>query len=292
MIEFLHILLHSLLDSLKIFVVIFLFYILLSFFEAKISNVLQKSKKVSPIIGSAIGLIPQCGVSVIASDLYLKKHITIGTLVAIFISCSDEALPILFSKIELIPSALLLILIKFIIGFIVGFTLDKILTKRKEEISSHHEHCHHHHEVIKGCCHHEINNEKDNKWKSHLLHPLIHSLKLLIYIFIVTCIFETIIHFIGEDAISTFLTQNKYLSPLLTTLLGLIPNCASSVIISDLYVLNAIPFGAVLSGLIMNSGLGTIYLLKNKDHRKDTLLIYGILFIVSLLSGYVALLVG
>ena len=93
MIEFLHILLHSLLDSLKIFVVIFLFYILLSFFEAKISNVLQKSKKVSPIIGSAIGLIPQCGVSVIASDLYLKKHITIGTLVAIFISCSDEALP-------------------------------------------------------------------------------------------------------------------------------------------------------------------------------------------------------
>ena len=285
-------LLHSLLDSLKIFVVVFLFYIILSFFESKISHVLEKSKKISPLIGSATGLIPQCGVSVIASDLYLKKHITMGTLVAIFISCSDEALPILFSDINLIPSTLLLIAIKFIVGFVVGFTLDLILSNTKKEVKEHHHHCHHEHEVIKGCCHHDINNDHENKWKIHLLHPLLHSLKLLAYIFVITFIFELLIHFIGEENISLFLQSNKFLAPLFTTLLGLIPNCASSVIIADLYILQAIPFGAVLSGLIMNSGLGTIYLLKNKHHRKDTLVIYIILFLVSLISGYIALIIG
>lgn len=288
----LELILHSLIDSLKIFIVIFLFYILLSFFESKISKILEKSKKISPLVGAASGLIPQCGVSIIASDLYLKKHITMGALVAIFISCSDEALPILFSDINLIPSTLLLIAIKFCIGFIVGFTLDLILSYTKKEVKEHHHHCHHEHEVIKGCCHHDINNENENKWKIHLLHPLLHSLKLLIYIFIITFIFELLIHLIGEENIALFLQSNKYLAPLFTTLLGLIPNCASSVIIADLYILQAIPFGAVLSGLIMNSGLGTIYLLKNKNHRKDTLIIYGILFVVSLISGYIALIIG
>lgn len=282
----LEVFLDSLLDSLKIIVIVFLFYFLLSFFEAKLSSLLEKNKKVSPFLGALFGLIPQCGFSVVASDLYLKRHITIGTIVAIFIACNDEALPILLSNINKLPLALCLILTKFIIAFIVGFILDAILSRNKLDVVHHHEHCSHEKEIKTGCCHHQINNENENPWHAHLFHPLIHSLKIFIYVFCITFAFGMLFYFIGEENIINFLSQNKYLSPLLTTLIGLIPNCASSVVIADLFLLDAIPFGACLSGLMVNAGLGTFILLKDKEHRKETILIFAILIIVSLLSGY------
>ncbi len=279
-------------DSLIIFIVVFAFYILLSFFESKLSSLLEKNKKVSPILGSAFGLIPQCGVSIIASDLYLKNHITMGTLVAIFISCSDEALPILFSSSKHFFYILLLLIIKFVVGFIVGFTLDLVLSKQKNEVKEHHNHCHHEKEIHIGCCHHQIDNEEENKWHLHLIHPLLHSLKLLLYIFIINLIFGLLIYFVGEETINTFLSQNTFLAPLFSSIIGFIPNCASSVIISKLYILEALPFGGLVSGLIMNAGLGTIYLIKDKEHKKDTLLILGILFIVSNIVGYLCLFIS
>lgn len=283
--------LDALLDSFKIFIVVFIFYILLSFFEAKLSTLLEKNKKVSPILGSAFGLIPQCGVSVIASDLYLKNHITMGTLVAIFISCSDEALPILFSSGKKIIYIILLLIIKFIIGFIVGFTIDLILTKKKEEVKHHHDHCHHEKEIHIGCCHHQIDNEEEDKLHNHLIHPLLHSLKLFLYIFIINLIFGFIVFTIGEEAFTSFLVQNKYLTPLFSSIVGLIPNCASSVIIAELFIIDALPFGGLIAGLIMNAGLGTVYIIKDKNHKKDTLVIFIILFIVSNIVGYLSLLV-
>lgn len=276
----------SLLDSLKILLIVFIFNLILSFFEAHISSLFEKNKKLSPLFGSLIGLIPQCGFSVLASDLYLKRHITIGTLIAVFISCSDEALPILFTSINKLPYAFLLIGLKFILGFIVGFLVDVIYTNSKKEVHDHQEHCHHHKEIQKGCCHHEINNENEKPLHAHLLHPLIHSLKIFIYVFIITFIFGIILYYIGEENVINFLTNNKYLSPLFSIIIGLIPNCASSVLIANLYILNAIPFSACLSGLMVNAGLGTFLLLKNKGHRKDALIIFGILILASLLAGY------
>lgn len=288
----LEIFLDTLIDSLKILGIVFVFYLVLSFFEAKLSSLLEKNKKISPFLGALFGLIPQCGFSVIASDLFLKRHITIGTLIAIFISCSDEALPILLSNPNKILSVLPLIITKFIIAFVVGFIIDTIWIKNKNEVHDHHHDCHHEKEIKIGCCHHEINNEKENPWHAHLFHPLLHSLKIFLYVFIVTFLFGLLYFYIGEDSIKAFLTQHKYLSPLICTLLGLIPNCAGSVIIADLYILEAIDFGACLAGLIANAGLGTFILLKDKDHRKEVIVILSILIVVSLISGYISLLLS
>lgn len=118
------------------------------------------------------------------------------------------------------------------------------------------------------------------------MHPLIHSLKIFAYVFVINMIFGMLIYYVGEDNIASFINQNKYWSPLFTCLVGLIPNCASSVIITNMYLLDEISFGATLSGLIVNAGLGIMVLLKNKNAIKDTLIIIGILLFVGLLAGY------
>ena len=281
----------SLLDSLKIVLVVFIFNIIFSFFEAKLSSLLEKNKKVSPFLGALFGMVPQCGFSIIASDLYLKKHITIGTIIAIFIACNDEALPILFTATDRIWQVILLIVCKFVLGFAVGFLVDCIFSKNKKDVKEHYKHCEHTPEIHHGCCHHEIDNEKESFLHSHILHPLIHSLKIFIYIFVINMLFGALIYFIGEDSIVNFLTQNKYLSPLFAIIIGLIPNCASSVLIANLFVLNALPFGACLSGLIVNAGLGSIYILKSKEHRKDFFIIIGFLIMTALIAGYLGLLI-
>ena len=282
-----HVLLHALFDSLKILAVVFIFNILLSFFEAKITKFFAKKHNTNPLTGALFGLIPQCGVSVVGADLYVKSHITMGSVVAMFIACSDEAIPIILSEPSKALSVLPLLLLKLIIGFMVGFLVDFIYRKSKERVSKHHHHCTHEEEVKIGCCHHEINSSEEDKVHKHLLHPLIHSLKLFIYIFAINLLFGSIIYFIGEQTFVDILNNNKYFTPLYATLIGLIPNCASSVIITDLYILGNLTFGATLAGLISNSGLGLLVLMKNKKMIKKTMVIIGILVLASLVSGYI-----
>ncbi len=279
------ILLDSLLDSLKILVVVLIFNIIISFIENKLTEKITKNEKVSPIIGAAFGLIPQCGFSVVASDLYTKNHITMGTLVAVFISCSDESLPIMLSDLSKAYMVLPLILIKFILGFLIGYLIDFIY-RTKREVKEHLEHCEHEEEVHIGCCHHHIDDKEENKWHEHLIHPLVHSLKIFVYVFIINAIFGTIIYYIGEDAVKTFLENNKYFAPLYSVLIGLIPNCASSVILTELFIEGNLSFGACMSGLIVNAGLGTIVLFKNKEFIKKAFIIIAILIIVAIITGY------
>ena len=282
----LHILTHSVIDSLIVFAVVFAIYVLLSFVEVKIAKVISKDSKLSPLFGSLFGLIPQCGVSVVASDLYLKKHITMGTIVAIFLSCSDEAIPLLLgSASEKALAVIPLMIIKFVVGFITGFVIDMIV-RDKNEVHEHLEHCHHEEEVHIGCCHHHIDDEKEDHLHKNFIHPLVHSLKILAYVFVINLIFGYTIGFIGEENIQNFLQANRYLAPLFATLIGVIPNCASSVIITELYVMEGISFGACLGGLLMNSGLGLVYLLKNKHNFKNTMVIIAICFGVSILVSY------
>ena len=189
--EILDCLLHAFYETSQVFVVVFLLYVIISFIEGKIASKLSKQSKFSILLGSSIGLIPQCGVSVIGADLYIKKHITFGTIIAIFIACSDEAIPIILSSDEKAIYVLPLLLSKVIIGLTVGFLIDFICKGSKEKVHNHMEECEHEHEVKIGCCHHEINNLKDNKIKKHLIHPLIHSLKLLIDIFLINFIIKS-----------------------------------------------------------------------------------------------------
>ena len=281
-----HVIMHSIKDSLITFLVILLIYVIFAFVEVKVSNKISKDNKLSLLFGSLFGLVPQCGVRVVASDMYLKRHITMGTLVAIFLSCSDEAIPLLLAShsskaLSVIP----LLILKFLIGIITGFIIDKIISDKKL-IEEHLDHCEHEKEVHIGCCHHHIDDEKENKWKKYLFHPLIHSLKIFVFVLIVNLIFGFIVEAIGENNIVNFLDSNKFVAPIFTTIIGLIPSCSSSIILTEVYVLNGIGFGALLSGLLMNSGLGLIYLLKSKDNIKNTLKIISICFLTSLIFGY------
>ncbi len=272
--------LDALLDSLKVFGLAFVLYIVLSFIEHKISHLFQRHQKTTPIIGAACGIIPQCGVSVVAADLYHKEHITAGTLMAIFFACSDEALPILMTS-ERIVYVMPLLLIKFIFGFILGYLVDLIVHQKKlQKIDE---------EIHVGCCHHPIDSEEETALHRHFIHPLLHSLKIWLYVFIVNFLFGTLIYLIGEDRIFEFLNNNLYLGPVLAGFIGLIPNCASSVILTELFMMNGLSFGALITGLCVNAGLGLIYLLKFKKERKKAFKMMIVLLIYSLVIGYTTL---
>ena len=280
---FLDILLDSLKDSLLVFAFVFLFHVILSFIETPVSNFLIKRKKTSPIFGAVFGLIPQCGTSVIGSELYIKKYITVGTLIAIFLSCSDEALIVLLEAwnektLMIFP----LIGLKLVTGIVFGLLIDFIIRKQKiievDHVEEEHE-CHtHHHE--------------NTPAHAHLIHPLIHSIKVFIYIFIINLALGTIIGFVGEDNFSNFMTANRYLAPLFSSIIGLIPNCASSLLITDLFVEGHLSFGALFAGLLVNSGLGIMVLLKDKNTVKKALLIVGVCFIIAVGLGYLTCLVS
>ena len=279
---FLDILLDSLKDSIMVFAFVFLFHVILSFIETPVSNFLIKRKKTSPIFGALFGLIPQCGTSVVGAELYVKKYITVGTLIAVFLSCSDEALIVLLGAwnektLTIFP----LIGLKLVTGIVFGLLIDFIIRKQKivevDHVEEEHE-CHtHHHE--------------NTPAHAHLIHPLIHALKVFIYIFIINLALGTLIGFIGEDNFSNFMTTNRYLAPLFSSIIGLIPNCASSLLITELYIEGHLSFGALFAGLLVNSGLGLMVLLKEKGMFKRTLLIVGVCFIIAVALGYLTCLI-
>ena len=269
----LHVLEHALIDSLKVFAFVFILYFALTFFEKLINEKLSSKRKYSPLIGSLLGLIPQCGVSIAASDLYLRRRITIGTLISIFLACNDEAIFILLASDKAL-SVIPLLIIKFIVGFVIGFIIDIVFTQKinNEEDDINHNSCHHH------------NKKLDNKF----LHTLFHSFEIFIYVLIVNIFFGTLIHYIGEDTLLLFFENNKIFNPLFAVIIGLIPNCSSSIILSELFIMNGISFGALLAGLLVNAGLGLIYLFKDKKNLFNNIKILLILIIVSLVIGYLS----
>ncbi len=282
------VILDALLDSALVFAVILVIYIILSFIEDKIANskLFRKENKLSPLIGASAGLIPQCGLSVVASDMYVKGHITMGTLVAVFIACSDEAIPIMATDPKKIKWVLPVLLIKLLVGFVVGYVVHMLHHKESEDVHEHLEHCHHDEEVHIGCCHHHIDDNDESKLHKHLIHPILHSLKLFAYVLIVNLIFNFIIYKVGENSISSFLSNNKYLNPIFSTVVGMIPNCASSVVITELYIESGLSLGATMAGLIMNAGLGMVILLKHKSMYKKLGIILAIMLSTALIVGY------
>ena len=277
------IVLDALKDSVLVFAFVFLFHVILSFIETPVSNFLIKRKKVAPIFGSLFGLIPQCGTSVVASELYIKRYITLGTIIAVFLSCSDEALIVLITSWNEQSLAIFpLIGLKLATGIIVGILVDLFLRKQKIDEVDHIEEkteCHtHHHE--------------NTPAHAHLIHPLIHSIKVFIYILIINITLGTIIGFVGPDNFKNFMITNRYLTPLFSAIIGLIPNCASSLLITELYVSDSLSFGALFAGLLVNSGLGVMVLIKDKNNIKNALFIVAFCFIVAILLGYLTCLVN
>lgn len=280
----LDILLNALKDSAIVFAFVFLVHLLISFFDEKINHLLAKRRRTGVVFGSLFGLIPQCGTSVLGADLYIKKFISLGTLIAVFLSCSDEAfIQILASGSERTTMIIPLIILKFVIGVVVGILVDVIFKKQdvvepesEEELENKECHVHHH---------------ENDKLHKHFIHPLIHSLQIFAYVLVVNLAIGFIIGFVGEENFANFIISSKYLSPLYCSVIGLIPNCASSILISELFVDGVLPFGALLSGLLVNSGLGMMLLLKNIKTVKNVPLVIGICFLTALVFGYLTCLI-
>lgn len=318
-------LLDALIDSAKLLPFLFVSYILIelieSFTSKKVASANFYKGKFGPLVGAGFGMIPQCGFSVVATDMYSKQKITLGTLIAIFIATSDEALPILFGNLgsaRIGKIILILILVKFIVGVTSGYLVDifsYLLNKKHKsalasstanssaeqtELPAHeveeHEHDDHEHEhdddYHKGCCGHHIEEDKVHPAKQYLLHPLIHTLKIFAYILIVNIIFGALMNYIGEDNITSFLTSAKYFAPLLATIIGLIPNCASSVVLTNLLVIGGLNISACISGLIMNAGIAYLVLFKQNKNMKANFGILGIMAAVSIITGYTMMLFG
>ena len=279
----LDIILDSLKDSAFVFVFVFIIHFILSFVEHKISNFLIKRKKTGSLFGALFGLVPQCGTSVMGAELYIKKYISIGALIAIFLSCSDEALIAILTsgKGDKVLMVLPLIGLKFAIGFVIGILTDSIFRKQEivetEEVMEETE-CHTHH----------VHNSSAHK---HFIHPLIHSLEIFAYVLVINLSLGFLIGFIGQDNFANFIRMNRYLSPLFASIIGLIPNCASSLLLSELFIEGNLSFGALLGGVLVNSGLGMMVLLRNRSAAKNILWIILICFVVSLIAGYVTCLI-
>ena len=289
--EFLHILLHSLKHTAELLPVLFIVYFLIEFLEYKNVFRFEKSKllkgKASPVVGSLFGSVPQCGFSVISSELYSERKISIGALVAVFIATSDEALPLMISNYKSIPALLCLLLAKIIFAILVGYItmfLHKKIFKQNQTTPVSHQEQHnesHHEEHLHACCHHDLKDEKFD-WK----HPLIHCLKISLYILLINLVFETILFFIGENNLIAFLNSSNLFQPLFAVLICLIPNCVSSVVITELYLMGGISFGSIVAGLSVNAGLGIVVLLKENKNKKENLFIILSLLISSLVIGY------
>ena len=265
----------TLLDTIKLIPFLFIAFLLIEYMEHKISNrskkVITKSKKYGPVLGSLLGALPQCGFSVMATNLYITRIISLGTLISIYLSTSDEMLPILISEKVPINSILKIILIKVLLGIIYGILIDifftkvfKIKEKENYEICDK-EHCH---------CEDHI-----------LLSSIKHTLKIAIFILITTFVLNTIFHYVGEDYLSKILLKNTILGPFITCLIGLIPNCGASVIITELYLNNAISFASLLSGLLSNSGAALLILFKSNKNVKENIFILSLLYLIGVFTG-------
>ena len=280
----LEILSHTIIDTIKLLPFLFITYLIMEYIEHKTSNkakeTIKKSGKFGPFFGSLLGIVPQCGFSVVATNLYAVRVISLGTLIAIYLSTSDEMLPILISEAVPIWVILKILSLKFLIGIIAGFAIDLILRKRKNDKQEEYE--------IKSLCEHDHCHCENGIIKSALKH----TINIFIFIFIITFVINILIHVIGEDTLSHFILNQPILGPILSGIIGLIPNCASSVIITQLYLEQVITLGTMMAGSLVSAGVGLMVLCKVNHNAKDNIKIIGLLYSIGVIAGILIELIG
>ena len=258
----------------------FLFFIFViieiieNYFSEKIQEISINSKVYGPLIGSLIAIIPQCGFSVIATILYTKRYITVGTLIAVYLATSDEAIPILLLNPDKFSMIIPILAIKLFIGIFFGYLFDFIFKSNLKFLNS---------EVIideSGCCHNKIH----STIRTLFVHPLKHTFNVFVFILLFNTFLSIGITKYG-NIISGFFDINRYFQVLLSSLIGLIPNCGASVLIVMLYLKNVLSFSALISGLSSNAGLGLLVLFKNNSSVKNSIFITFMLFVISCFVG-------
>lgn len=279
----------------------------------------------APLLGGATGLIPMCGFSVMAAKLYEKRYVTLGTLLAVFIATSDEAFLVMIvsemSWLDKLVSILSMCGIKLVLGAGIGYAVDLIGRRRGaqlvpmpaehteaeghvcdgahmyEETGGHvcdgahmheeaegHTHGHGGEEEFTAC---EHKHGKRGNLSLYLVSPLLHSLKVAAFVLLINLLFGFLFYFVGEERVIDFLQGSGYwYQPLICALLGFVPNCASSVILAEVYAMGGIAFGSCLAGLIVNTGLGYLILFKNVSKWKRTLCICAFMIALGIAIGY------
>ncbi len=276
------IILDTLLDSLKLLPFLFLVFLLMEFIEHKLSNkskhTIEKAGKFGPLLGGILGAFPQCGFSAAATNLYAARIVSYGTLMAIYLSTSDEMLPILLSKGTNVTVIVKIILFKIVIGIIFGFIIDFILRNKKSKKDN----------QIKDFCDEEHCDCEHGILKSSIRH----TLNILLFITIISFILNCTLYYFDEDMVSKLFMKNSFFGPFLASLIGLIPNCAASVVITELYLNNAISFGMTMAGLLTGSGVALLLLFKVNNNLKENISIILTLYSIGVLCGIVIDLLG
>ena len=275
----------TILDGVKLLPFLFITYLIMEYIEHKTSqkakDTIKKSGKFGPLIGGILGIFPQCGFSVSATNLYAARVITLGTLIAVYLSTSDEMLPIFISEAVPVTTILGILGIKLIVGIIAGFIIDLIIrikSKNKKQEEEHivefceKEHCHCEHGIIKS--------------------SIKHTISIFIFILLITLIINIAIHLIGEETIAGFLNNQPILGPIIAGIIGLIPNCASSVILTQMYLENVITVGTMIAGLLVGAGVGIAVLIKTNKNIKENLKIIGLLYGIGVIAGIIIELIG
>lgn len=259
-------------DTLKLVPFLFVAFLLIELFEHKFSNYVNyifKHKNSGVIVGSLLGAIPQCGFSVLATNLYVTRILTLGSLIAIYLSTSDEMIPIMISEHMGFNLIFKTVIIKIIIGIIWGIVIDLVLRK-KEKADFH----------ICDECHHDCDN-------SIIKSSLIHTFKIITIIFMITVVLNGILTIIPDNLLSDLLKENSILAPFISSLVGLIPNCGASVIITELYINNYITFGSMIAGLLTGAGSSLIVLFKANKNFKENIAIVCLLYFIGAISGII-----
>jgi hypothetical protein len=292
----------ALIDSAKTIPFLLAVYIGIEFIESsytrKILEKIEKAGSAGPIAGALAGILPQCGFSVFATALYTQRLLTIGTLMAVYLATSDEAIPVILSHAERANLVVPLIVTKLVIALVFGYLLDLVYRKERKRTLGHvaaynhgkddpqHAHC----DVLAEnvCCGHHIEDTaKTFDVKRFLFHPLRHALKIFLFIFLATLAINVAFFRFGDAILSSHLLGGGLLQPFVVALFGLIPNCAVSVGITELYLKGALTFGSTIAGLCANGGLGILILFKEEKNMKEAFRIVGLLFAISVVSGLI-----
>lgn len=297
----LHIIEHTLIDTVKLVPFLFLTYLVLELLEhvtgEKNALAVKKAGKWGPLFGGILGAAPQCGFSAAASNLYAGRVITLGTLMAIYLSTSDEMLPILISECVEVSVIVKILLLKMGIGIAAGFCIDLFFrrraSKRKADTQNvtapngNGEKCE------KGCCTHlESGSHKENVPLEVCMHAIRHTLEITFFILIITFALNVVLHYVGGDTFAAILSDRPLLGPVISGLVGLIPNCAASVVITQLYLKGAMSLGTMMAGLLAGAGTGVLVLCRLNHNRKENMKIIVLLYLIGVSAGMILELLG
>ncbi len=275
------IILDTLIDSLKILPFLFLTFLLMEYLEHKMTNknkkIIKKSGKFGPLIGGILGAFPQCGFSAAATNLYATRIISVGTLISIYLSTSDEMLPILISEKADIKLIIGIILIKVVVGIIFGFIIDFILRKRRQDNYE-----------IKDFCKEEHCDCNNGILKSTIKH----TFNIIIFITIIELLLNIGFNYLGEETISKIFMKDSIIGPFIASLIGLIPNCGSSVVLTELYLNNTISFASTISGLLTGSGVALLILFKVNKNISENIKILLSIYFIGVLVGVIFQIIG